>query len=112
MMPVRYQKAPPLLAFGWTTLALDMADREICMDPREGTSHSPPGQRDIFASKAHGGSPVPLVPASPAPVEARGDAVPPASSVPLLPEEAMDTGPPVPTIPLGAGNERGSSVAD
>ncbi|KAH0716630.1 hypothetical protein KY285_012661 [Solanum tuberosum] len=53
------------------------------MDPREGTSRSPPGQRDRFPSEGQGGSPGPLVPASPAPIEARGDVVPPASPVPL-----------------------------
>ncbi|KAH0679692.1 hypothetical protein KY284_020777 [Solanum tuberosum] len=68
-----------------------MADREIGMDPREGTSCSPPGQRDRFPSEAHGGSPVPLVTASSAPTEDRGDAVPPTSPVPLVPEEATDT---------------------
>ncbi|KAK4706986.1 hypothetical protein R3W88_033458 [Solanum pinnatisectum] len=31
------------------------------MDPREGNSHSPPGQTDIFSSKAQGESAVPLV---------------------------------------------------
>ncbi|KAH0706240.1 hypothetical protein KY285_010744 [Solanum tuberosum] len=97
MMPVRYRKAPPLLAFGWATLASDMADREIGMDPREVTSRSPPGQRDRFPSEAHGGSPVPLVHASSAPT-AQGDAVPPTSPVPLVPEEATDTGPPVPIV--------------
>ncbi|WMV55109.1 hypothetical protein MTR67_048494, partial [Solanum verrucosum] len=45
------------------------------MDPREGTRRSLLGQRDRFPSEAHGGSPVPLVPASLVPVEARGDAV-------------------------------------
>ncbi|WMV08699.1 hypothetical protein MTR67_002084 [Solanum verrucosum] len=99
MMPVHYQKAPPLLAFGWyifirtdipfpgdaafvlceqATLALDMANQEIGMDPREGTSRSPPGQRDRFPSEAHGGSPLPLVPACPTPIEAQGGAVPPS----------------------------------
>ncbi|KAK6781966.1 hypothetical protein RDI58_019762 [Solanum bulbocastanum] len=53
------------------TLALDMADQEIGMDPREGTSCSPLGQRDRFPSKAQAESLVPLVPASLAPVEAR-----------------------------------------
>ncbi|KAH0639980.1 hypothetical protein KY285_036566 [Solanum tuberosum] len=91
-------EAPPLLAFGWATLAPDMEDLEIGMDPREGTSHSPPGQRDRFPSEAQGGSPVPLVPASPAPIEARGDAIPPASPVPLVLEEATDTRPPVPNV--------------
>ncbi|KAG5590181.1 hypothetical protein H5410_040695 [Solanum commersonii] len=59
------------------TLTLDVEDREICMDPRKGTYHSPPGERDRFPSEAHGESTVPLVPAFPAPVEGRGDAVPP-----------------------------------
>ncbi|WMV50731.1 hypothetical protein MTR67_044121, partial [Solanum verrucosum] len=68
------------------------------MDPREGTSHSPPGQRDRFPSEAQGGSPVPLVPASLAPIAARDDAVPPASQVTLVPEEATDTRPPVPIV--------------
>ncbi|KAG5611570.1 hypothetical protein H5410_022851, partial [Solanum commersonii] len=63
------------------TLAPDMADREIGMDPREGTSRSPS---------------VPLVPASPTPIKARGDAVPPASPIPLVPEEATNIRPPVP----------------
>ncbi|WMV08302.1 hypothetical protein MTR67_001687 [Solanum verrucosum] len=99
MMLVCYRKAPPLLSFGWSTLALDMADLEIGMDPREGTSHSPPGQRDIFASETHGGSPIALVLTSPTPVEARGYAVPLASAIPLVPEEAMDIGPPVPIVP-------------
>ncbi|KAH0743189.1 hypothetical protein KY290_031182 [Solanum tuberosum] len=59
-----------LASFQLPTLAPSMADREICMDPREGTSRSPPGQRDRFPSEAHGKSPVALVPASPTPVEA------------------------------------------
>ncbi|KAG5586286.1 hypothetical protein H5410_046720 [Solanum commersonii] len=54
-----------------------MADREIGMDSRKGTSRSPPGQRDRFSSEAH---------------------VPPASPVPLVPEEATDTRPPVPIV--------------
>ncbi|WMV18754.1 hypothetical protein MTR67_012139 [Solanum verrucosum] len=69
------------------------------MDPREGTSHSPSVQRDRFPSEAQGGSPVLLVPASPAPLEARGNAVPPASPVPLVPKKATDTGPLVPIVP-------------
>ncbi|WMV50048.1 hypothetical protein MTR67_043433 [Solanum verrucosum] len=68
-----------------------MADQKIGMDPREGTSRSPLGQRNRFPSEAHGESPVPLVPAFPAPVEAQRDAVPTASPVPLVPEEARDT---------------------
>ncbi|KAG5582675.1 hypothetical protein H5410_053302 [Solanum commersonii] len=76
-----------------------MADRELGMDPREGTSRSSPGQRDRFPSKAQGGSPVPLVPTSPVPVKARGEAVPPVSPVPLVPKEAIDTGPLVPIVP-------------
>ncbi|KAH0693129.1 hypothetical protein KY285_020226 [Solanum tuberosum] len=74
-----------------STLAPDMADREIGMDPREGTSRSPPGQRDRFPSEAQGGSPIPLVPVSPAPIEAQGDAVLLALPVPLVPEKATDT---------------------
>jgi len=89
-----------------------MADREIGMDPREGTSRSPLGQRDRFPSEGQGGSPVPLVPASPAPIEARGDAVPPASPVPLVPEEATDTGPPVPIVsPAEISGEQGMREA-
>ncbi|KAH0672686.1 hypothetical protein KY290_024916 [Solanum tuberosum] len=84
----------------WATLAPDMVDREIGMDPREGTSRSPLGQRDIFPLEAQGGSPVHLVPASPTPIEVRGDAVPPASPVPLVLEEATNTGPPVPIVSL------------
>ncbi|KAH0673826.1 hypothetical protein KY284_024913 [Solanum tuberosum] len=84
---------------GMATLAPAMEDREIGMDPRESTNRSPSGQRDRFPSEAQGGSPVLLVPASPVPVEARGDAVPLASPVPLVPEEATDTGPPVPIVP-------------
>ncbi|WMV46435.1 hypothetical protein MTR67_039820 [Solanum verrucosum] len=76
-----------------------MADREIGMYPRVGTSRSPPSHRDRFPSKAHGGSPVPLVPASPTPIEARGDAVPLVSPVPLVPDEATNTGPPIPIVP-------------
>ncbi|WMV40908.1 hypothetical protein MTR67_034293, partial [Solanum verrucosum] len=45
--------------------------------------------------------------ASPAPVEARRDAVPPASPVPLVPEEARDTGPPVPIVPPPEIGSRG-----
>ncbi|WMV18380.1 hypothetical protein MTR67_011765, partial [Solanum verrucosum] len=75
-----------------------MAAREIGMDPRKGTSRSPPGQSDRFPSEAQGGSPVPLVPASWVPTEARGDKVPPASPGPLVLEEATDTGPPVPIV--------------
>ena len=75
-----------------------MADREIGMDPREGTSISPPSQRDRFPSEAQGGSPIPLVPVSPAPIDARGNAVLPALPIPLVPEEATDTGPPVPIV--------------
>ncbi|KAH0643735.1 hypothetical protein KY290_035193 [Solanum tuberosum] len=58
------------------------ADREIGINPRE-------------------------VPASPAPVEARRDAVPPASLVPLVPEEARDTGPPVPNCSSTRDCEQG-----
>ncbi|KAH0778807.1 hypothetical protein KY290_005234 [Solanum tuberosum] len=68
-----------------------MEDREIGMYLREGTSRSLPCQRDRFPSEAQGGSPVPIVSASAATIEARGDGVPPASPVPLVPEEAMDT---------------------
>ncbi|KAG5606407.1 hypothetical protein H5410_027899 [Solanum commersonii] len=71
-----------------------MADREIGMDPREVTSLSPSGQRDRFPSEAQGGSPVPLVPTSSALIEARGDAVPSALPVPLVPKESTDIGPP------------------
>ncbi|KAK4733947.1 hypothetical protein R3W88_008208 [Solanum pinnatisectum] len=73
-----------------------MVDREIGMDPRKGTSRSPLGQRDRFPSKVQSESPVL---ASPTPVEARGDAVPPTSPVQLVPEEATDTGPVVPILP-------------
>ncbi|KAG5586314.1 hypothetical protein H5410_046748 [Solanum commersonii] len=69
------------------------------MDPREGTSCSPPGQRDRFPLEAQGGSPVPLVPASLTPIEARGDAVPPLLLVPLVPDEATDIRPLVPIVP-------------
>ncbi|WMV32717.1 hypothetical protein MTR67_026102 [Solanum verrucosum] len=89
-----------------------MADREICMDLREGTSRSLPGQRNRFLSEAQGGSPVPIVPASPVPIEARGDAVLPASPVPLVPEEATDTGPPVPIVsPPEISGEQGMREA-
>ncbi|KAK4737119.1 hypothetical protein R3W88_000816 [Solanum pinnatisectum] len=81
------------------TLVSDMADQEIGMDPRECTSRSPSGQRDRYPSKAQGESPVPLVPASPTLVEARGDPVSLASPVPLVPEEARDTRPTVPIVP-------------
>ncbi|KAH0676186.1 hypothetical protein KY285_023987 [Solanum tuberosum] len=90
MIPFRYRKAPALLAFGSATLAPDMADREIGMDPREGTRRSPPGQRDRFPSEAQGVSPVPLVTASLTPIEARGDAVSLSSPVPLVPEKATE----------------------
>ncbi|WMV25580.1 hypothetical protein MTR67_018965 [Solanum verrucosum] len=69
------------------------------MDLRDGTSLSPLGQRDRFPLEAQGGSLVPVLPTSPALVEAQGDAVPPSSPVPLVPEEATDTGPPVPIAP-------------
>uniref|UniRef100_M1DD63 Uncharacterized protein n=1 Tax=Solanum tuberosum TaxID=4113 RepID=M1DD63_SOLTU len=80
-------------------LAPEMAHREIGIDPTEGTSCSPPGQKDRFPSKAHSESPVPLVLASSKPVDARRDAVPTASPVPLVLEKARDTGPPVPIVP-------------
>ncbi|KAH0633816.1 hypothetical protein KY284_036602 [Solanum tuberosum] len=71
-----------------------------------------PGERDRLPSEAQGGSPVPLVPASPAPIEARGDAVPPASPVPLVLEEATDTGPPVPIVsPPEISGEQGMREA-
>ncbi|WMV09143.1 hypothetical protein MTR67_002528 [Solanum verrucosum] len=93
-------------------LAPDMADREIGMDSRDGTNRSPPGQIDRFPSKAHGGSPVPLVPASPTPIEARVDAVPPASRVPLVPEKATDTGPSIPIVsPAEISGEQGMREA-
>ncbi|KAG5576963.1 hypothetical protein H5410_057097 [Solanum commersonii] len=69
------------------------------MDPKEGTRRSPPGQRYRFPSEAHGESPVPLVPASPALVEAPGDALPSALPIPLVLEESSDTRPPVPIVP-------------
>ncbi|XP_070049959.1 uncharacterized protein [Nicotiana tomentosiformis] len=77
------------------------------MDPGEGTSRSPPGQRDRFPLEAHSESPVPLVSVSPALVGAQGDAVPPASPVPLVPEAARDTGPPTPIVPLSETGEQG-----
>ncbi|XP_070038475.1 uncharacterized protein [Nicotiana tomentosiformis] len=77
------------------------------MDPGEGTSRSPPGQRDRFPLEAHSESPVPLVSASPALVGAQGDAVPPASPVPLVPEAARDTGPPAPIVPPSETGEQG-----
>ncbi|WMV41427.1 hypothetical protein MTR67_034812 [Solanum verrucosum] len=90
----------------------DMADGVIGMDPREGMSCSPPGQRGRFPSEAHGGSAVPLIPASSTPIEARGDAVPPPSLVPLVPEEATDTGPPLPIVPpLEISGEQGMREA-
>ncbi|KAG5595364.1 hypothetical protein H5410_036596, partial [Solanum commersonii] len=58
------------------THALEMAQREIGMDPGEGTSYSPPSQRDRFPLEAQSESPIPLVPTSLVPVEALGDAVP------------------------------------
>ncbi|WMV19146.1 hypothetical protein MTR67_012531 [Solanum verrucosum] len=94
------------------TLSSDMVDREIGMDPREGTSHSPLGQRYRFPLEAQGGSPITLVPASPARIEARRDAVPSTSPVPLVHEEAIDTGPPVPVVsPLEISGEQGMREA-
>ncbi|WMV37271.1 hypothetical protein MTR67_030656 [Solanum verrucosum] len=58
------------------THALEMAQREIGMDPGEDTSCSPPSQRDRFPLEAQSESPVPLIPASLAHVEALGNAVP------------------------------------
>ncbi|KAH0673684.1 hypothetical protein KY284_024771 [Solanum tuberosum] len=96
----------------WDTLSSNMADREIGLDPREGTSRSPLGQRDRFPLEAQGGSPVPLVPASSTSIESRGDAVAPALPVPLVPEEAMDTGPPVPIVsPPEISGEQGMREA-
>ncbi|KAK4723997.1 hypothetical protein R3W88_026776 [Solanum pinnatisectum] len=69
------------------------------MVQREGTSRSPQDQMDILLSEAQGKSLVPLVPAPPTPVEARGDAVPPALLVSLVLEEARETRPPVPIVP-------------
>ncbi|KAG5632065.1 hypothetical protein H5410_003782 [Solanum commersonii] len=60
-----------------------MADREIGMDPREGTSHSPSGQNNRYPWEAQGESVVPLIPASPTRVEA----------------QEMDTTPLVPIVP-------------
>nr|XP_009803823.1 PREDICTED: uncharacterized protein LOC104249145 [Nicotiana sylvestris] len=91
-MPVSYQKRPPLLAFGWATYAQEMAQREIGMDSGEGTSHSPPGQRDRFPLEAHSESP--------------GDAVLPTSPVPLVPEAARDIGPPAPVVPPSETGEQ------
>ncbi|WMV08110.1 hypothetical protein MTR67_001495 [Solanum verrucosum] len=68
------------------------------MYPREGTSRSPSGQRDRYPLEAQGESPVPLVPSSPTPVEAREDTIPLGSPIPLVPEEARDTKPPVPIV--------------
>lgn len=48
-----------------------MTDREIGMDPMEGTSCTPLGQRYKFPSEAHCESTVPLVPASLTYVEAQ-----------------------------------------
>ncbi|KAG5615242.1 hypothetical protein H5410_015066 [Solanum commersonii] len=76
-----------------------MADQEIGMDPRKSTIRSLLGQRDRFPSEAQGGSPVLLVPSSLVPFEARGDVVPPASPVPLVPGKATDTGPPIHIVP-------------
>ncbi|XP_070049534.1 uncharacterized protein [Nicotiana tomentosiformis] len=81
------------------------------MDPGEGTSRSPPGQRDRFPLEAHSESPVPLVSASPALVGAQGDAVPPASLVPLVPEAARDAGPPAPIVPPSETGEQGMREA-
>ncbi|XP_070036414.1 uncharacterized protein [Nicotiana tomentosiformis] len=88
-----------------------MAQREIGMDSGEGTSRSPPGQRDRFPLEAHSESLIPLVSASPALVGAQGDAVPPASPVPLVPEAARDTGPPAPIVPPSETGEQGMREA-
>ncbi|XP_075107668.1 uncharacterized protein LOC107769422 isoform X3 [Nicotiana tabacum] len=93
------------------TYAQEMAQREIGMDPGEGTSRSPPGQRDRFPLEAHSESPVPLVSASPALVGAQRDAVPPALPVPLVPEAARDTGPPAPIVPPSETGEQGMREA-
>ncbi|XP_070017120.1 uncharacterized protein [Nicotiana sylvestris] len=93
------------------TYAQEMAQREIGMDPGEGTSHSPPGQRDRFLLEAHSEFLVPLVSASPARVGAPGDAVPPASLVPLVPMAARDTGPPVPVVLPSETGEQGMREA-
>ncbi|WMV49883.1 hypothetical protein MTR67_043268, partial [Solanum verrucosum] len=93
------------------TLATDMEDREIGMDPREGTRCSPPSQSDRFPAEAQSESPLPLVLASPPPVKARGDAVPPTSPVPLVPKETWYTGPPVPIVPPPETREQGMRVA-
>ncbi|KAK4718172.1 hypothetical protein R3W88_016510 [Solanum pinnatisectum] len=81
------------------------------MDLREGTSHSPPDQRDRFLSEEHSESLVPLVSASPAPVESRRDVVPLASPVPLVPAEARDTGSSVPIVPPPETGEQGMREA-
>ncbi|KAK4718174.1 hypothetical protein R3W88_016512 [Solanum pinnatisectum] len=88
-----------------------MAYREIGMDPRESTSHSPLGQMDRFRSEVQSESLVPLVPASPAPIEAQIDAVPPALPVPLVPEVARDTTPLVPIVPPPETMEQGMREA-
>lgn len=47
-----------------------MAQAKIGMYLREGTIHSSSGQGDIFLMEAYGDSPIPIVPASPTPIEA------------------------------------------
>nr|XP_009757619.1 PREDICTED: uncharacterized protein LOC104210416 [Nicotiana sylvestris] len=84
-----------------------MARREIGMNSREGTSRSPPGQRDRFPLEAHSESPVPLVSASPALVRAQGDVVAPASPVISVPEAARDTGPLAPVVLPSETGEQG-----
>src|SRR5688572_8583058 len=88
-----------------------MAQREIGMDPGESSSRSPPGQRDRFPLEAHSESPVPQVSASPALVRAPGDAVPPASPIPLVPEAARGTEPPTPVVPPPETGEQGMREA-
>ncbi|KAG5599943.1 hypothetical protein H5410_031313 [Solanum commersonii] len=73
---------------------MDMANREIGMDPRESTSRSLVGQRDRFPLETPSESPVPLVPASPTPGNRTSSTY--CSS----------------TRDCGVGDEGGSSVAD
>nr|XP_009792105.1 PREDICTED: uncharacterized protein LOC104239226 [Nicotiana sylvestris] len=84
-----------------------MVQREIGMNPGEGTSRSPPGQRDRFPLEAHSESLVPLVSAFPALVGAQGKVVASASPVILVPEAARDTGPLAPVVPPSEIGEQG-----
>uniref|UniRef100_A0A1U7W8U7 RNA-directed DNA polymerase n=1 Tax=Nicotiana sylvestris TaxID=4096 RepID=A0A1U7W8U7_NICSY len=85
------------ISYVQVTYAQEMAQREIGMNPREGTSRSPPGQRDRFPLEAHNESP--------------GDAVAPASLVILVPEAARDTGPLAPVVPPSETGEQGMREA-